>query len=41
MTALLGVLADAHGLETAIQAVAGLGLVAFALAFALPRAESA
>ena len=41
MTALLGVIADAHGLETAIQAVAGLGVVAFALAFALPRREPA
>jgi FSR family fosmidomycin resistance protein-like MFS transporter len=41
MTALLGVLADAHGLETAIQAVAGLGVVAFLLAFALPRTRSA
>ncbi len=40
MTALLGVVADARGLETAIQAVAGLGLISFLLAFALPRRHS-
>lgn len=41
MTALLGVLADAQGLEVAIQAVAGLGLISFLLALALPRSRSA
>jgi MFS transporter, FSR family, fosmidomycin resistance protein len=41
MTALVGVLADARGLEFAIQAVAGLGLVSFLFAIALPRSRSA
>lgn len=41
MTALLGVVADAHGLETALRAVAGLGLVAFVLAALIPRDRSA
>ena len=40
MTALLGVVADAQGLDTAIQAVAGLGVIAFLLAYALPRPRS-
>ncbi len=41
ITALLGVLADAQGLEAAIQAIAVLGLISFLFAFALPRSKSA
>jgi MFS transporter, FSR family, fosmidomycin resistance protein len=41
MTAGLGVVADAYGLEAALRAVAGLGLIAFALAAAIPRDRSA
>ncbi len=41
MAAMLGVLADARGLEVAIQAIAGLGLISFLLALALPRSTSA
>jgi hypothetical protein len=41
MTALLGVVADARGLEFAIQAIAGLGLISFLFAIALPRSRSA
>jgi FSR family fosmidomycin resistance protein-like MFS transporter len=41
MTAGLGVVADAYGLEAALRAVAGLGLIAFVLAAAIPRDRSA
>jgi FSR family fosmidomycin resistance protein-like MFS transporter len=37
MTAGLGVVADARGLETALVAVAALGVVSFVLAALLPR----
>jgi len=37
MTAGLGVIADDHGLEAALQAIAGLGLLSFVLAALLPR----
>ncbi len=40
MAALLGVLADAQGLEAAIRAIAVLGLISFAFAVALPRSRS-
>jgi FSR family fosmidomycin resistance protein-like MFS transporter len=40
MVALLGVVADDHGLETALRAVAGLGLISFVLAALLPRDRS-
>ena len=40
MAALLGVLADAQGLEASIQAIAVLGLISFVFAVALPRSRS-
>ena len=41
MTASLGVVADAYGLEVALETVAALGLIAFVLAALLPRDHTA
>ena len=41
MTAALGVVADAYGLEVALETVAALGLIAFVLAALLPRDHTA